>query len=86
MTRSADPDAASATPSAAATARYPRNRWVRLLRNLLWPAGILVITFVVMTITDSHPNNFGTALGKALFPFGQPGEGTILALLVLGAA
>jgi tetratricopeptide (TPR) repeat protein len=38
-----------------------------------------------MTITDPKPNNFGTALGKALFPFGQPGEGIILALVVVGA-
>jgi tetratricopeptide (TPR) repeat protein len=59
---------------------------VRLLRALLWPAGILVITLVVLTVTDSHPNNLGAALGKMLFPFGQPGEGIILALLVLGAA
>jgi tetratricopeptide (TPR) repeat protein len=47
---------------------------------------MLVVIFFVMTITDPHPNNGGAALGKALFPFGQPGEGIILVLLVLGAA
>jgi tetratricopeptide (TPR) repeat protein len=59
---------------------------VRILRNILLPAGIGVVMTVVMTIPDPHPDNFGTALGKALFPFGQPGEGIILVLLVLGAA
>jgi tetratricopeptide (TPR) repeat protein len=58
---------------------------VQLVRNLLQWAGITVIVFVVITITYPNPINFGTALGKALFPFGQPGEGIILALLALGA-
>ncbi|HEX8037126.1 MAG TPA: tetratricopeptide repeat protein [Ktedonobacterales bacterium] len=86
MTTPADPDAEAATPLPAATSRYPRNGLVRLLRNLLLWTGLLVVILVVMTITDPHPNNFGTALGKVFFPFGQPGEGIILALLVLGAA
>lgn len=86
MTTPTDPDAGSATLSPAATSRYPRNGLVRLLRNLLQWTGILVVILVVMTITYPHPDNFGTAIGKALFPFGQPGEGIILALLVLGAA
>ena len=86
MSLPVEPDATSSTASPPATARYPRNRWVRLLRNLLWPTGVLVVIMVVMTITDAHPNNFGTATGKILFPFGQPAEGIILTLLVLGAA
>lgn len=85
MTTHVDPDATSATHSPTATTHYPRKGWMRLLRNLLLSAGILVVTLVVMTITDPHPDNFGTALGKALFPFGQPGEGIILVLLMLGA-
>ena len=80
------PNATSSALSPGARARYPRNRWVRLLRNLLLPAGILVATFFVMTITSPRQDNFGAALGKALFPFGQPGEGFILVALVLGAA
>lgn len=86
MTTPEDPDAVVAALSPAATTHYPRKGWVRLLRNLLLPAGILVGIVVVMTISDPQPNNFGTALGKLLFPFGQPGEGVILVLLVLGAA
>jgi len=85
MTKPAEPDAASVSPSSAATSRYPRTGCMPLLRNLLLFAGMAVVMLVVMTITDPQPDNLGTALGEALFPFGQPGEGIILALLVLGA-
>ena len=86
MTRPAEPDATSSTLSSGTRARYPRNRWVRLLRHLLLPIGALVGILVVISITDPHQADFGAALGKALFPFGQPGEGIILGALVLSAA
>lgn len=86
MTRPVEPDATSATPSPGANSRYPRNILIQLLRNLLLFVGTAVVILVLMTRNDLHPDNFGTALGKALFPFGQPGEGIILVLLVLGAA
>lgn len=86
MTTPADPDDTSAAQSPPAATHYPRNGWVRFLRNLLMIAGILVVTLLGMSIADPQRDNFGTALGKALFPFGQPGEGIILALIVLAAA
>jgi hypothetical protein len=66
MTTPADPDAASATRSPATTARYPRNRLVRLLRNLLWPTGVGVVTLVVMTITARSRTISAQRLGDTL--------------------
>src|SRR5947209_18138095 len=64
MTTPMDSDATPVAPPPTATSRYPRNRWVQLLRNLLWPTGVGVVTLFVMTITDPNTDTFGTALGK----------------------